>query len=351
MRAIDLEKLVRPNIQKLRPYSPARKEFSGEARIFLDANENSLGSPLPGNLNRYPDPLQISVKKALSRSIGLGVEEIFLGNGSDEAIDLLFRVFCEPRTDNIIICPPTYGMYEVSADINDVETRRVPLTDEFELDVAGTLKAVDEQTKIIFICSPNNPTGNVMRRDDVITLLESFDGLVVVDEAYIHFSGVDSILDALGSHRNLVVLQTFSKAWGLAGLRVGAAYADRLIVDLLNRVKPPYNLSSVAQRLILEALEKRAEVDSSIGRILEERERLVEALGSIGCVREIFRTDANFVLVKVTDADSTYEKLLTEGIVVRNRSMVEKCEGGLRITVGTREENDALILSIRGFGK
>lgn len=351
MKTVDLDKLVRPNIQRLKPYSSARKEFSGDARIFLDANENSLGSPLPGNLHRYPDPMQMSVKGALSQTIGVGVEEIFLGNGSDEAIDLLFRVFCEPRADNIIICPPTYGMYEVSAEINDVEIKRVPLTDQFELDVDGILGAGNAQTKIIFVCSPNNPTGNVMRRDDVITLLESFDGLVVVDEAYIHFSGVESLLGELGNHQNLVVLQTFSKAWGLAGLRVGAAYGDRRIIDLFNRVKPPYNLSSVAQRLILEALEKRVKVDSSIERILEERKRLIEALGSIGCVSEIFRTEANFVLVKVTDADSVYEKLLTEAIVVRNRSMIEKCEGSLRITVGTREENDALIQSMRGFGQ
>lgn len=351
MKTIDLDKLVRPNIQRLKPYSSARKEFSGDARIFLDANENSLGSPLPGNLNRYPDPIQMSVKHALSQTIGLGVEEIFLGNGSDEAIDLLFRVFCEPRADNIIICPPTYGMYEVSAEVNDVEIRRVPLTDDFELDVDGILGAVDSRTKIIFICSPNNPTGNVMRRDDVITLLASFDGLVLVDEAYIHFSGVESLLGELGKHQNLVVLQTFSKAWGLAGLRVGTAYADRRIIDLFNRVKPPYNLSSVAQRLMLEALEKKEEVESFIGKILEERERLIHALGSIDCVSGIFRTEANFVLVKVTDADSVYEKLLGDAIVVRNRSMVEKCEGSLRITVGTREENDALITSMMGVGE
>jgi histidinol-phosphate aminotransferase len=295
--------------------------------------------------------MQMSVKHALSRAMGLGAEEIFLGNGSDEAIDLLFRVFCEPRVDNIIICPPTYGMYEVSAEINDVEIRRVPLTDGFELDVDGILGAVDERTKIIFICSPNNPTGNVIERGDVITLLDSFPGLVVVDEAYIHFSKTESILGEIGGHENLVVLQTFSKAWGLAGLRVGVAYADRRIIDLFNRVKPPYNLSSVAQRLILDALEKKEEVESFIGRILEERERLIEAFGSLDCVVQIFPTDSNFVLVKVTDADAVYEKLLGDAIVVRNRSMVEKCEGSLRITVGTREENDALIMSMMGVGE
>ncbi len=349
MKPIDFEKLVRMNIVRLKPYSSARKEFTGEARIFLDANENSFGSPVSVGLNRYPDPLQLAVKEVLSGILGADVDEIFLGNGSDEAIDLLFRVFCEPRTDNIIICPPTYGMYEVSADINDVEIRRVPLTADFELDVSGILSAVDLNTKMVFVCSPNNPTGNAMKREDVLALLDSFHGIVVVDEAYLHFSGNGSFIKEIRNYPNLVVLQTFSKAWGMAGLRVGLAIAGEVVIGLMNRVKPPYNLSTVAQEMILKTLEKGSEVEVSIKRILDERTRLVETLEHVPCVEKIFRSDANFVLVRVSDADSLYRWLLDDAIVVRNRSTVELCEGCLRITVGTPEENDALIESMRRF--
>jgi len=349
MKSIDFENLVRTNILRLKPYSSARKEFTGEARIFLDANENSFGSPLSDGLNRYPDPLQLAVKEVLTGILDVDVEEIFLGNGSDEAIDLLFRIFCEPRTDNIIICPPTYGMYEVSADINDVEVRRVPLTADFELDVPSILSTVDSTTKIIFVCSPNNPTGNAMKRGDMLALLDSFRGIVVVDEAYLHFSQDGSMIKEIGKYPNLVVLQTFSKAWGMAGLRVGLAIAGEAVIGLMNRVKPPYNLSTVAQEMILKTLEKSSEVEVSIKKILDERSRLVENLGNVDCVKKIFKSDANFVLVRVTDADTIYRWLLDDAIVVRNRNTVELCEGCLRITVGTPEENDALIESMRRF--
>jgi histidinol-phosphate aminotransferase len=349
MKTIDLEKLVRPNILRLKPYSSARKEFSGEGRIFLDANENSFGSPTSVPLNRYPDPLQMDVKEAFSRIVGLRSGQMFLGNGSDEAIDLILRILCEPRTDNIIICPPTYGMYEVSAEINDIEIRRVPLNSDFQLNVPAILDAVDSKTKLIFICSPNNPTGNAMKREDVISLLESFEGIVIVDEAYIHFSNQESLVSSLSRYQNLMVLQTFSKAWGLAGLRVGVAFADEGIIEMMNRIKPPYNLSTVAQEIIIEALENQNEVKVLVGEILKERERMREILETIHCVEKVFDTDANFLLVRVNDADRVYKWLLEDAIIVRNRNTVELCEGCIRITVGTRDENEALVESMRRF--
>ena len=351
MRRVDLEKSVRPNILRMKPYSSARKEFSGEGRIFLDANENSFGSPTSLALNRYPDPMQASVKRAFSDVIGLEIEQIFLGNGSDEAIDLLLRVFCEPRIDNIVICPPTYGMYEVSAETNDVEIRRVSLDQEFQLNVPAILDATDENTKLVFICSPNNPTGNSMNREDVILLLESFDGIVVIDEAYIHFSDQQSFIEELERYQNLVVLQTFSKAWGLAGLRVGTAFADEKIIDLMNRIKPPYNLSTVAQEIVLEALEKKNQVEESVARILAERQRFAKIVAEIPCVEKIFNSDANFILMRVGDADRLYKWLLDDSIIVRNRNTVELCEGCLRVTIGTPEENDSVIDSMRRFSK
>jgi len=349
MKTIDLEKLVRPNILRLKPYSSARKEFSGGGRIFLDANENSFGSPTSVPLNRYPDPLQLEVKDALSQIVGVRSEKMFLGNGSDEAIDLVLRVFCEPRADNIIICPPTYGMYEVSAETNDIEIRRVPLTEEFQLNVPAIFDAIDSNTKLIFICSPNNPTGNSMKREDVLSLLKAFEGIVVVDEAYIHFSDHESFISEILRYQNLMILQTFSKAWGLAGLRVGVAFADEGIIEMMNRIKPPYNLSTIAQEIILEAIENQNKVESSIAEILRERARLKEGLEKIPCVEEIFRSDANFLLLKVRDADRVYKWLLEDAIIVRNRNTVELCEGCVRITVGTREENDALIESMGRF--
>lgn len=343
----DLQNLVRENIRRLVPYSSARKEFAGSAEIFLDANENGFGSPLAANYNRYPDPLQTKIKEKIAVLSNVKTDEIFIGNGSDEAIDLLFRIFCAPARDEAIICPPTYGMYRVSAAINDVCTREVFLTPDFQLDVEEIEKRFSERTKLLFICSPNNPTGNAMRRETIIKIAESFRGIVVVDEAYIHFSNEKSMINELENLPNLVVLQTFSKAWGLAGLRVGAAFASAEIIALFNLVKPPYNVSQIAQEAMLEALENRAMVERTIAEIVAEREKLVENLRQFSFVEKIYPTDANFVLVKTTGADGIYKFLLAEKIVVRNRNTVELCEGCLRITIGTPEENLQLIEALK----
>jgi histidinol-phosphate aminotransferase len=347
--SFNLENLVRENIKRLTPYSSARKEFSGAAQIFLDANENSFGSPLETNYHRYPDPLQTAIKEKIAAWHDVETDEIFVGNGSDEAIDLLFRIFCRPQRDNIIICPPTYGMYEVSAEINDVEIKRVNLTDEFEFDSEGIKRAVDDETKLIFICSPNNPTGNLMRRETVLELVRNFHGIVVVDEAYIDFSTGESLTGEIKNHPNLVVLQTLSKAWGLAGARVGLAFADAEIIKFFNRVKPPYNISQPAQEIVLRALENAKIVKKNIAEIIAEREKLTARLRDFSFVTKIYPTDANFVLVKTTDAAKIYKFLLDEKIVVRNRSSVELCAGCLRITVGTPFENDKLLKSLRNL--
>lgn len=347
----NLENLVRENIKRLVPYSSARKEFAGDARIFLDANENSFGSPLEKNYNRYPDPLQLKIKEKIAEINSVNPTQIFIGNGSDEAIDLLFRIFCEPKKDNVVTCPPTYGMYEVSAEINDVEIRRANLTEDFRLDFPAIENALDENTKLLFICSPNNPTGNDFNRNEILSLAKNFGGIIVVDEAYIHFSRENSLTDEIENYKNLVVLQTFSKAWGLAGLRVGLAFANEDVVALFNKVKPPYNISEIAQEAILNALEKRGEVEETIREIISEREKLVENLSTISIVKKIYPTDANFVLVKVTEVNSIYKFLLGEKIVVRNRSNVELCEDCLRITIGTPEENESLLEALRSFAR
>lgn len=345
----NLENIVRENIKRLTPYSSARKEFSGAAQIFLDANENSFGSPLPTNFNRYPDPLQWKIKEKVAANYSIKPTEIFLGNGSDEAIDLLFRIFCEPRKDNILICPPTYGMYEVSAEINDVKIKRANLTEDFQLDLKAIKNAIDENTKLLFICSPNNPTGNSFPREEILNLAETFNGIVVVDEAYIHFSREKSLISEINNFLNLVVLQTFSKAWGLAGLRVGLAFANEEIVKLFNKVKPPYNISEIAQNAVLEAFENSEKVEKTISEIILEREKLIESLRKFSFVKKIFPTDANFVLVKTSDAEKIYKFLLDEKIVVRNRNNVELCEGCLRITIGTPDENESLLNSLEKF--
>ncbi|HEY0049424.1 MAG TPA: histidinol-phosphate transaminase, partial [Pyrinomonadaceae bacterium] len=285
-----LENLVRENIKRLEPYSSARKEFAGEAQIFLDANENSFGSPAldAGDYNRYPDPLQREIKQKLAISGGAEPTEIFVANGSDEAIDLLLRIFCEPQKDNILICPPTYGMYEVSAEINDVKIKRANLTEDFKLDLKAIEKATDASTKLIFVCSPNNPTGNSFTRFEILELLKNFGGIVILDEAYIHFSGEKSFVGEINNFPNLVVLQTFSKAWGLAGLRVGLAFANKEIIKLFNKVKPPYNVSEIAQRAILEALGNGEKIEKTIAEIVSERERLIENLGGFSFVRKIY---------------------------------------------------------------
>ncbi len=347
--SFDLENLVRENIRRLATYSSARSEFSGAAQIFLDANENSFGSPLPTNYHRYPDPLQTEIKRKIAAMRNVNADQIFVGNGSDEAIDLLFRIFCEPRADNVLICPPTYGMYEVSAAINDVAVKRANLTEEFELDDERITQTIDDHTKLLFICSPNNPTGNSMRRATILEIAQTFRGIVVVDEAYIHFSAGESLISELANYPNLVVLQTFSKAWGLAGLRVGLAFADAEIIRLFNRVKPPYNVGEAAQQLVLRALENAAQMEKNVAAIISEREKLIENLRDFSFVAKIYPTDANFILIKTSDAKRIYKFLLDEKIVVRNRSSVELCAGCLRITVGTANENDCLIKALKNF--
>ena len=344
-----LNSLLRDNIKNLVPYSSARDEFKGEATVFLDANENSLGSPLMTWYNRYPDPLQLKVKEKLSEIKTVPVPNIFLGNGSDECIDILFRVCCEPGKDNIIIVPPTYGMYEVCANINDVQVKKVPLTPDFQLDLTGIEEAVDDHTKMIFLCSPNNPTGNALLREDVEVVLNNYFGLVVIDEAYINFSRYRSFIGELNEYPNLVVLQTLSKAWGLAALRVGMAFASEEIIQVMNKVKPPYNISQASQELVLKALEEVGQVNDMIKEIVTERKQLEDQLHTLPIVEKIYPSDANFLLVKVSNAKTIYNFLLTGGIVVRDRSKVTLCEDCLRITVGTPAENVQLINMLKKF--
>jgi histidinol-phosphate aminotransferase len=346
----NLDKLVRDNIRSLLPYSSARDEFQGEARVFIDANENSLGSPLTKWYNRYPDPHQRKVKEVLSKIKGIAPEHIFLGNGSDECIDLLYRAFCVPGKDNVIINPPTYGMYEVSANINDVEVRRALLLDDFQLDLVHLENLVDEHTKLIWICSPNNPTANSLNRQDIEIILNNFSGLVVIDEAYINFSRHRSFIQELGDYPNLVVLQTMSKAWGLAGLRVGMAFASEAIVEVLNKVKPPYNISESTQELVLKALEEVGQVNDMIRILVQLREQLAVELAALPMVHKVYPSDANFLLVKTDDARGIYDHLLNAGVVVRDRSKVDLCAGCLRITVGTEPENRALIEAMGRYG-
>ena len=344
-----LDNLLRENIRQLVPYSSARDEFKGEAQVFLDANENSLGSPLTKWYNRYPDPHQARIKEAVSKIKGIPPQHIFLGNGSDECIDLLFRAFCIPGRDNVIINPPTYGMYEVSAHINDIEVRRAVLLDDFQLDLVHLETLVDENTKIIWLCSPNNPTANSMNRQDIEVILNNFPGLVVVDEAYINFSRHRSFIQELADYPNLVVLQTMSKAWGLAGLRVGMAFASEAIIDVYNKVKPPYNISQAAQELVLKALEEIEQVNDMIRSLVTMRDQLTTILAGLPLVQKVYPSDANFLLVKVTDAAAIYQYLLKDGIVVRDRSKVELCEGCLRITVGTERENTELVKALQSY--
>jgi histidinol-phosphate aminotransferase len=345
----DLNNLLRENIKNLVPYSSARDEFKGEAQIFLDANENSFGSPLTKWYNRYPDPLQKKVKQKLSEIKGVPTQNIFLGNGSDECIDILLRAFCDPGKDNIVICPPTYGMYEVSANINDVQVKKVPLTPSFQLDLNAIEEAVDDHTKMIFLCSPNNPTGNSLNKNDVEIILNNYFGLVVIDEAYINFSRFRSFTQELNDYPNICILQTLSKAWGLAALRVGIAFASEAIVQIMNKIKPPYNINQPSQELTLKALEEVAQVNGMIQEIVKQRGELIDQLSKLSIVQKIHPSDANFLLVKVINAREIYNFLLGKGIVVRDRSKVELCEGCLRITVGTPNENNELIRELKDF--
>ncbi|MFL5809231.1 MAG: histidinol-phosphate transaminase [Flavisolibacter sp.] len=345
----DLNRLVRENIKKLKPYSSARSEFSGKARVYLDANENSLGSPLTRWYNRYPDPLQWELKRKLGVIKTIPAENILLGNGSDECIDLLIRAFCDPQKDNIIICPPTYGMYEVYAHINDVPLKEVPLQSNYQLNLQALEAAIDADTKLIFFCSPNNPTGNSLDRDDIEMVLNNFDGIVVIDEAYINFSRQRSFVSALKEYPNLVVMQTLSKAWGLAALRLGMNFASVEIIHILNKIKPPYNINQATQELALKALDQLEDVNAMIREIVSERERLVQDLGELRIVEKIYPSDANFILVKTIDANGIYNHLKEKGIIVRNRNNVLLCEGCLRITVGTQTENNELVRALNGF--
>lgn len=339
---VDIQKLIRPNVRNLKPYSSARDEFKGSASVWLDANEN----PNNTGLNRYPDPLQWKLKTLISELKNVPKESIFLGNGSDEAIDLLFRGFCEPGKDIAMICSPTYGMYQVSADINNVEVVDIPLTSDWQLNTEGLRKHfADPNLKLIFICSPNNPTGNSIRREDIIHVLSSFNGLVVIDEAYIDFAEQESLTNQLQNHNNLVVLQTLSKAWGLAGIRLGMAFASTEVIDVLNRIKPPYNVNQLTQEVALKRLDEIAAFQGELDVILSERKRLEIELGKLKNVLTIYPSDANFLLVKFTQPKSVYDTLTEQGIVVRDRSKV--AEGCLRITVGTPEENTELLQELK----
>lgn len=343
---VNWKNLILPHILKLQAYSSARDEYSGDAKVFLDANENPFDTEQQ-NWNRYPDPLQKDLKIRLSELKSIPVENIYLGNGSDEAIDLLFRIFCKQGESTVISCPPTYGMYKVSASIHDVENIEIPLTADFQLDVATILATADEQTKMLFICSPNNPTGNSLRTEDIQDLLDNFKGIVIIDEAYIDFSSQESWNQQLHKYSNLVVLQTLSKAWGLASARLGMAFADEELIRIINKVKPPYNISGPSQKLVAEALQRKDRYDTQVQEVLNERAILIQQIQNVPGVEKIYPSDANFILVKINQARSIYHKLLENGIVVRDRSNIVLCENCLRITVGTKEQNKNLIKTLK----
>lgn len=342
----DLQQLARPNIWALKPYSSARDEYKGKtAEVFLDANESPYNQPY----NRYPDPLQLDLKKAISGLKQVPVENIFLGNGSDEAIDLVYRVFCRPGIDNVVAIEPTYGMYEVCADINDVEYRRVPLDEHFQLSAAALLAACDEHTKAIWLCSPNNPTGNLLLREEVEKVLRGFDGIVVVDEAYSDFSDTRPFRADLPLYPNLVVLNTMSKAFGAAALRLGMAFASADIIGLMNKVKYPYNINSLTQETVRKILGNTGLLHQHLVDILQARRSMELALESLPICLRLYPTDANFILMRVTDADAIYNYLVDQGIIVRNRNHVHLCAGCLRITIGTRSENTRLLSALRKY--
>ena len=341
-----LQELVRPNILRLTPYSCARNEFNGmNAHVFLDANEN----PYNANLNRYPDPLQEDLKKEIAKVKGVPAENIFLGNGSDEAIDLICRIFCEPRVDNVVAIAPTYGMYEVCADINDVEYRPVLLNKDFQLDADKLLEACDAHTKVIWICSPNNPTGNLLERQQIEKVLTTFQGIVVIDEAYSDFAQERPFRYELANYPNLVVLNTFSKAWACAAIRLGMAFASNDIISLFNKVKYPYNVNLLTQEKAIEILHSPAKIQQWLSIITTERAHLLPAIGELPICQHIYPTDSNFFLVRVTDADDIYRYLVERGIIVRNRNRVALCGNCLRITVGTPQENCELLSALRQY--
>jgi len=336
---MELNKLLRKNILNLKPYSSARDEYTGEAMVFLDANENPFNQPY----NRYPDPLQRSLKEKVAEVKHIAADRIFLGNGSDEAIDLLIRAFCEPGTDNIVSIDPTYGMYQVAANISDIELRKVALTTDYQLDSEALLAACDTHTKLIFLCSPNNPTGNSLDMEAMLAVTQKFDGLLIVDEAYIDFAPGKTLLNKLDEYPNLVILQTFSKAWGMAGIRLGMAFASTEIIRILNRIKYPYNLNILTQQKALELLEQSEQVDDWVKRLMSERERMAREFAKFPFVVKVFPSDANFLLVHMHDARGIYNYLVEEGIIVRDRSKVNLCDNSLRITIGAETENNILI--------
>jgi len=342
---MNLEQLVRPNILNLRPYSSARDEFTGEASVYLDANEN----PYNTAFNRYPDPLQRKLKEKIAALKKVDPQRIFLGNGSDEPIDLVYRVFCEPAMNNVVAIDPTYGMYEVAAGINNVAYRKVLLNDHFDFSADELLRASDRHTKLIFLCSPNNPTGNNLNRHQIIKTVENFSGIVIVDEAYIDFSLQPSMLGELDRYPNLIVLQTFSKAWGSAAVRLGMAFAAPEIVTVLNKVKYPYNINLLTQEYTSRMLDDTEKMGEWVKILLQERARLQSQLSELSSVEKIYPADANFLLVKVTDADAIYGYLIKRSIIVRKRNTVSLCGNCLRITVGTPSENDSLIQELRSF--
>jgi histidinol-phosphate aminotransferase len=350
---VEIERLVRANIKRMSPYSSARDEYSGSEGVFLDANENTLGSVGDERLNRYPDPRQRQVKEKLARLCQVRPTQIFLGNGSDEAIDLMIRAFCEPARDKILILPPTYGMYEVCAAMNNAGIVRVNLTAEFEIDLPQVLSklAQDRQIKLIYICSPNNPTGNCFRPESVKEIIINFQGLVIIDEAYIDFSRKASWLGALTEYNNLVILHTFSKVWGLAGIRLGAAFADEAIINILDKIKYPYNVNEITQRVALAALNNSIQRDYMVRTILEQRDLLIQQLNMLAIVQKIYPSDANFLLVRFTAAKDVFEYLLDKKIIIRDRSTAPHCSDCLRITVGTPEENEQLIMALKEYNK
>ena len=342
----DINNLVRENVKSMKPYSSARDEFEDfdtADMIFLDANEN----PFQNGVNRYPDPQQSSVKVVLAKQRNINPNQILLGNGSDEVLDLLFRAFCEPKIDNVITLPPTYGMYSVLSNLNNIENKEVLLSNNFQPQVEKILETVDANTKIIFLCSPNNPTGNSFSDESVVKLLENFKGLVVIDEAYIDFSDKESWLAKIDQYPNLVITQTLSKAYGLAGIRLGICYGSAAVISVLNKIKPPYNVNELTQLRALERLSNPEKIKSEITSIIEQRESLLKVLNEVDFVEKIYPTEANFILIKVDDANKRYDELIAKGIVIRNRTTQPLCENTLRLTIGTKEENKKLIEALK----
>lgn len=340
-----LQQLVRENIWNMKPYSSARDDFKGEASVYLDANEN----PLRDRYNRYPDPLQWKLKEKIAKVKGVVPEKIFLGNGSDEPIDIVIRVFCEPQVDNIVAIDPTYGMYQVCAEINNVEYRKVLLNEDFSLNADRLLAAVDQNTKLIYLCSPNNPTANLLNKKEVKKILDSFQGIVIVDEAYIDFSAKDTWMGDLNKYPNMIILQTFSKAWGLAAVRLGMAFASPQIIKLFNKVKYPYNVNILTQEFVNTQLDNESQTKAWVEYLLRGREYLIRELQKLPLVEKVYPSDSNFILVKVSEANGVYKKLADRGVIVRNRSSVSLCMSCLRITVGTDAENEELVKTLINF--